>query len=271
LSSIGSIVRHLFHKHQLPNFDDEGITLGEINKNKLTKVATTIDDEDDEVLKVTKNKETEYALLRDDFNELYRHNRMRFRRRVHTIIAEKINLQFVHSSGTGNIVRMWDKIELTNKQNDVISALKIIEPNLSGIKFVEQGIRSKRVAQASIEGEIVPFKSMGDGINRILYIVLSMVNAQDGYLLIDEFENGLHYSVQEKVWKIIFSLAERLNVQVFVTTHSSDCIKAFGSQWEGNKDKATMHRIDYKNKKHSVMPYNFSNLNNALSTNTEVR
>jgi AAA15 family ATPase/GTPase len=270
-SSIGSIVRHLFHKHQLPNFDDEGITLGEINANKLTKVTATINDEDDEVLKVTKNKITEYALLRDDFNELYSYRRMRFMRRAHTIIAEKINLQFVHSSGTGNIVRMWDKIELTNKQNDVILALKIIEPNLSGIKFVEQGIRSKRVAQASIEGEIVPFKSMGDGINRILYIVLSMVNAQDGYLLIDEFENGLHYSVQKKIWKIIFSLAERLNVQVFVTTHSSDCIEAFGSQWDGDKDKATMHRIDYKNKKHSVMPYDLSDLDDALSTNTEVR
>jgi AAA15 family ATPase/GTPase len=112
---------------------------------------------------------------------------------------------------------------------------------------------------------------MGDGINRILYIVLSMVNAQNGYLLIDEFENGLHYSVQKKIWSIIFSLAERLNVQVFVTTHSSDCIKAFGSQWEGNKDKATMHRIDYKNKKHSVMPYDLSDLDDALSTNTEVR
>jgi AAA15 family ATPase/GTPase len=271
-SSIGSIVRHLFHKHQLPNFDDEGITLGEINANKLTKVTATINDEDDEVLKVTKNKETEYALLRDDFNELYSYRRMRFMRRAHTIIAEKINLQFVHSSGTDNIVKMWDNIALTSKENDVISALRIIEPNLSGIKFVEQDRRSRgRTAQANIDGEIVPFKSMGDGINRILYIVLSMVNAQDGYLLIDEFENGLHYSVQEKVWKIIFSLAESLNVQVFATTHSSDCIEAFGLHWYDNKDKATMHRIDYKNKEHSVMPYNFSNLNNALITNTEVR
>jgi predicted ATP-dependent endonuclease of OLD family len=77
--------------------------------------------------------------------------------------------------------------------------------------------------------------------------------------------------VQKQVWKIIFSLSESLNVQVFATTHSSDCIKAFGLNWENDKEKATMHRIDYKNKQHSVMPYNFSNLNNALSTNTEVR
>ncbi|CAC9626620.1 hypothetical protein [uncultured Gammaproteobacteria bacterium] len=278
--SIGSIVRHLFHNHQLSNFNDEGIILGEIikqgkNKDKLTEIKTIIDDDDDEILRVTKNSISEDALLRNDFNELYRHYRMRYRHRIsqHESKSRKnINLQFVRSSGSGDIVKMWDNIDLTDKQAKVIEALRIIEPSLSGIKFVEQDRRGEgRIAKASIDGEIVPFKSMGDGINRILYIVLSMVNAQDGYLLIDEFENGLHYSVQEQVWKVIFSLAESLNVQVFITTHSSDCIKAFGSQWESNEKKATMHRIDYKDKRHSVMPYDFSDLNDALSTNTEVR
>ena len=54
-----------------------------------------------------------------------------------------------------------------------------------------------------------------------------MVNCENGYTLIDEFENGLHYSVQEKLWEIIFKLAERLNIQVFVTTHSNDAIRTF--------------------------------------------
>lgn len=278
--SIGSIVRHLFHNHQLSEFSNEGIMLGEVtklgkpNKNKLTEIKTIIDEDDDEVLSVTKNKISELALLRDDFDD-FRHRGRMFKRRLsrhESKPVKKINLQFVRSSGSGDIVRMWDKIALTDRQDKVISALQIIEPNLSGIKFVDNGRRSReRIAQASIDGEIVPFKSMGDGINRILHIVLSMVNAENGYLLIDEFENGLHYSVQEQVWKVIFTLAKSLNVQVFATTHSSDCIKAFGAQWADNKKNATMHRINHKDKQHFVMPYSFSNLNNALETNTEVR
>ena len=43
----------------------------------------------------------------------------------------------------------------------------------------------------------------------------------------DEFENGLHYSVQSKLWDIIFELAKNLDVQVFITTHSNDCINSF--------------------------------------------
>ena len=58
-------------------------------------------------------------------------------------------------------------------------------------------------------------------------IILSLCNARNGILLIDEIENGLHYSVQPLVWKTIFQLAQKLDVQVFATTHSRDCVLAF--------------------------------------------
>lgn len=76
---------------------------------------------------------------------------------------------------------------------------------------------------------------MGEGMRRVLQIVLKLVNARDGLLLIDEFENGLHYSVQPKVWTMLFELAEKLNVQVFATTHSWDCIKAFAEVAKANE------------------------------------
>jgi AAA15 family ATPase/GTPase len=42
-------------------------------------------------------------------------------------------------------------------------------------------------------------RSLGDGLYRIFAISLALVNAKDGILLIDEFENGLHYSIQEDI------------------------------------------------------------------------
>lgn len=281
-SSVRSIVRHLFHDHQLSDSDKEGVVFGEMTKqgkpakNKLTEIKTTIDEDNDEVLEVVKNKDKNHILLRGDFD--YFHRRHGFMRKHRQGLMEEEEsmdtsnkLRFVYSSGSGDIIQMWDNIDLTDKQRKVIKALQIIEPDLTGIKFVEQGRRRSRVAKANINGEIVPFKSMGDGINRILYIILSMVNAEGSYLFIDEFENGLHYSVQERVWEVVFTLAKSLNVQVFVTTHSGDCIKAFGSQWKDNEKNATMYRINYKDQQHSVMPYNLTNLNDALDTNTEVR
>jgi AAA15 family ATPase/GTPase len=73
----------------------------------------------------------------------------------------------------------------------------------------------------------IPLRSFGDGTNSLFAMILSLANARAGILLIDEFENGLHYSIQPEAWKMIFRLARGLNVQVFATTHSWDAIETF--------------------------------------------
>lgn len=140
------------------------------------------------------------------------------------------NFQFIR---TRNIDRelngkLWDNITLTDKELLVIEALRIIEPSVERIAFIEDSSRTRSaVIKLSNIPNVLPLKSMGDGINRILTIILALVNADNGFLLIDEFENGLHYSVQEKLWEIIFKIADKLNIQVFATTHSEDCILGF--------------------------------------------
>lgn len=62
-------------------------------------------------------------------------------------------------------------------------------------------------------------------------------------LIIDEFENGLHWSTQKDVWNIIFKLASRLNVQVFCSTHSRDCINGFEHVWADNKESGSFIRV----------------------------
>jgi predicted ATP-dependent endonuclease of OLD family len=70
-------------------------------------------------------------------------------------------------------------------------------------------------------------RTFGDGVNRLFGVILSLCNARNGVLLVDEIENGLHYSVQTEIWRTIFRLANTLNVQVFATSHSWDCVRAF--------------------------------------------
>jgi AAA15 family ATPase/GTPase len=87
---------------------------------------------------------------------------------------------------------------------------------------------------------------MGDGMNSILNVILALINSENGFLFIDEFENGLHYSVQEKLWAIIFKLSKMLNIQVFVTTHSNDCISGFESALNspGNMVEGKLIRLE---------------------------
>ena len=103
-------------------------------------------------------------------------------------------------------------------------------------------------------------------------IALALVNAKDGMLLIDEVDTGLHYSVLPDLWKLIFEVAHRLNVQVFATSHSWDCIQAFQQAADANKDEeGVLIRLEVQDGE--VVPVTFDErmLNIATREHIEVR
>ncbi|KLN95577.1 MULTISPECIES: AAA family ATPase [Morganellaceae] len=133
---------------------------------------------------------------------------------------------------------LWDKITLTDYEKITIKALKLIEPDITDLRFINKdNRRSRRTAIMRLnDGSIFPVRSMGDGIVRVMELILNLYSARDGYFLVDEFDNGLHFSVQKALWEIIFDLSKKLNIQVFATTHSWDCIQSFTEVAIENKD-----------------------------------
>jgi AAA15 family ATPase/GTPase len=134
-----------------------------------------------------------------------------------------IPLQF----DSDNNAKFWDKISLTSKELDVIDILKIVDKKIITVRYDTGN------AKVLLEGESYPrfLKNLGEGVNRLFTIALALVNSQHKTLLIDEFEVGLHQSVQKQLWEIIFKYAKLWNIQVFVTTHSHDTVKAFATVW----------------------------------------
>lgn len=133
-----------------------------------------------------------------------------------------------------DLASIWDEIGLTADKAIVTEAMQMIAPEFLDLMFVENrekvaSEQSSRIAMVALKNfpVPVPLNSMGDGMLRVLQLVLKLFPAKGGRLLVDEFENGLHYSVQEKVWNLIFDLAKKLDIQVFATTHSWDCIDSF--------------------------------------------
>lgn len=170
--------------------------------------------------------------------------------------------------------RLWDNITLTEKELYVIEALKIIEPNTEGIAFKEESPRERTAyIKLSNNNIVVPLRSMGDGINRILTIILALVNSDSGFLLIDEFENGLHYTVQEKLWEIIFKLSQQLKIQVFVTTHSEDCIAGFENILNNsvNSKDGKLIRLDNDNGVIKQVEFDAKELKIANDNDIEIR
>jgi hypothetical protein len=181
---------------------------------------------------------------------IHRLDRFFDRRPKLTRLLESTGTRCIFISANGlrqeDIGQLWDIIALTNLQEEVVlPSLRLIAPNVEGIALVDNPNPSfsrrerERIPIIKITGldEPIPLRSHGEGMNRIFGLALAMVNARDGLLLIDEIESGLHYLVQPDLWRLIFEVAHRLNVQVFATTHSWDCIDAF-------KQAAQEHKQD---------------------------
>ena len=74
--------------------------------------------------------------------------------------------------------------------------------------------------------ELLPLAQVGQGVYRLATILADIIGEKTDVLLIDEIENGLHHSVQKQIWTGLAEVAKELNVQIFATTHSGECLHA---------------------------------------------
>jgi hypothetical protein len=195
-------------------------------------------------------------------------------------IREQFTLQmekpcvFVPANGLsiGDIGKYWDNVTLGPMENDVLGTMKIIEPEIERINLIsnQKNPRSERIpiVRISFSDAPMPLRSLGEGMNRMFGIALAMVNAKDGILLVDEIESGLHYSILPDMWSFIFQAARRLNVQVFATTHSWDCITGFQQAAQESDQDGMLIRLE--NKKGKIIPTFFDEKRLAIVTREQI-
>ena len=169
-------------------------------------------------------------------------------------------VQFIKTNGMTavDVVRLFDDIVLTEQEEHVTEALRIIDRSIERIASV--GIERRPYLREGPGGVVlklhgvpyrVPIGSAGDGMWRMLGLALALSNAKGGVLLVDEIDTGLHYSVMENMWRMISERAVALDVQVFATTHSRDCYESLAAVVRPGSGPTgvTIQRIDTRRKR----------------------
>ena len=130
-----------------------------------------------------------------------------------------------------DVAQFWDKVALTPDEGRAIEALRPIYGDavqrVAAIGDPRSRYERRLVVSRKDRNEPVPLRSLGEGAVRIFGIALALANSKGGFLLIDEVENGLHYSVQSDFWKMVLQVARDNDVQVLATTHSGDVVLGF--------------------------------------------
>ncbi|GAP98386.1 AAA family ATPase [Leptolyngbya sp. NIES-2104] len=170
-------------------------------------------------------------------------------------IPAPINTQFItpFSLSAQSMIEMFeDFVVLTPEEQVVNQALHTIESRIERIAPISSkkstifGSRTGFIVKLTGINERVPIGSMGDGIWRMLGLAISAVGAKGGVLLVDEIDTGLHFTVMVDMWKMILQIAQRLDIQVFATTHSRDCWESLAEagRLEESENEITIHRIE---------------------------
>ena len=163
--------------------------------------------------------------------------------------------QFIETNGmtASDVVRLFDDVVLTEKEDHVTQALQIIDPGIERIASV--GVERGTIFRQAPSGvflklngvpDRIPIGSAGDGMWRMLGLALALANAQGGVLLVDEIDTGLHYSVMGDMWRMVNERAAALDVQVFATTHSRDCYQSLATivDPQSTSSQVTIQRIE---------------------------
>ncbi len=173
------------------------------------------------------------------------------------------------------LARYWDSVALTDDESRVVDALNLIYTDrVERIAMIgDAGVFGRRPAvKLRNEDYPVPLKRLGDGAVRLFGLALALANSKDGFLLIDEAENGIHHSIQRDFWTMILKAAHENNAQVLATTHSWDCVAGFAmAATEIEEVDGALVRLDRYDDHIRAVEYTEDDLRIAAEQGIEVR
>ncbi len=170
------------------------------------------------------------------------------------------------------LAERFSRIEVEGRHESFVRSLRSIEPTLQRLAVVVSGEVAMIHGDVGL-GRLVPLADMGGGIVGLTDLLLAISQAENGMVLVDEIENGLHHSVMGKVWKAIGDAAREFSVQVFATTHSDECIKAAMEAYKAEQadDLFRFHRLERVKGEIRALSYDQEALSGALDIGLEVR
>lgn len=170
---------------------------------------------------------------------------------------------FVPASARGNSIsdaQFISKLDIMHGLNEFTDYLKMVDPRLRSVSLVSAGGQPTLYVDVGLKRKI-PMTQMGEGISKLTSILTAILSNTNAVVLIDEIENGIHYSLMPSIWKMIFTAAQKQNCQVFATTHSNDIIKGLSKYLQDDEKALSEQQVAYirldRNKKGEVIPKNY--------------
>mgnify|MGYP000610715480 CR=1 FL=1 len=186
------------------------------------------------------------------------------------VYKEELYAEYIPSNHMQiNVAEKLTEIIKNKQEADVLEALRIVEPRITDLQLVG----NKVMVDIGLPTRL-PINVLGDGVRKVLAIILSIYKCRNGVLLIDELDNGLHFSIMPQLWKAILYTCRKHHTQLFASTHSLDLVKSLVqtiSKSDEAQPVAAYKLIRKENDELATLRYSSQELTYAINQEMEVR
>ena len=187
-----------------------------------------------------------------------------------TVILENPNnTEFIDNFGWSDyqIIYAYKSIQTQDKEEVLNTIIRNFDSSIENFKIIGDK------PQCKTNGKYQDITEFGDGLRHYISIICALYQCKDGYLFIDEIDNGIYYTELDRLWEIILTVSKETNCQVFATTHSKEMIDSFARVSEKLEEQDITFTTIIKNRegKLKALTEDYEMLSYSLSQGHEVR
>jgi len=181
------------------------------------------------------------------------------------------NMLYIDNFGltNTNLKEVFEAVQKKDKEDILYKYISEFDDSIINFKI----IGGDKPECKTIDDEYRYINEFGDGLKHYISIICALYACENGYLFIDEIDNGIHYTQLDRLWKIILTISKEQNVQVFATTHSKECIESYArvSKKLEDEDISYIKMTKLKNGTIKAGIRDYDMIQDSIEDNHEVR
>jgi AAA15 family ATPase/GTPase len=223
---------------------------------------------------VSNCRETKFSILEKDATKEYHflidEKSVIINAKEFSLILEDVyNVEFIDNFGWSDIkiIEAFKSVQKQDKEDELNKLVREFDNSIENFKVIGDK------PQCKSNGEYRDITEFGDGLKHYISIICALYACENGYLFIDEIDNGIYYDQIDRLWEIILTLSKQTNCQVFATTHSKEMLESFARVAEklNEQDISFTTLVKNKNQEIKALIRDYEMILDSIEDGREVR
>jgi hypothetical protein len=178
---------------------------------------------------------------------------------------------FVASTNPIEPASQYSALSRKNQEKPILDVLRQVYPFIDGLSLEISAGVPMVFCKTRDSQERIPLGMVSGGINKLVTLLLGIASQPKGVVLIDEVENGFYYKTFPEVWRALYTFATAFDVQLFVSTHSHECLRGIQPLLKDHKADIKLIRTERGKTRRAIHSFKGQDLEAAIQNDVEIR